>query len=241
MRTAMKKILPITTAALLFTNMACAESIKITTTDSIYDTNTESTIETGDSELQYIIQNERPVSFFVGANIIAAAPFYTEYDFLNDPFGFGWGIDAGIKFRKNKYIYHPGIKFSYQQVNNSGDFDIGYMYDYIDLNVSHNTYFVSFENHIRIAYNEPSIFGGYNVNDFFVFGVGIGKINSEYELANYTTNKIKDKGDIFVLNLGYYSQFDNGLGIVLDTKYYFPNNQTVSAIMTIELGLRYAF
>ncbi len=235
----MKKIISFFTTVLLCTELAYGESVRISKYQPTNQDN-DTAIETGDSELRLIKQDEKEVSFFVGANLIGGAPFYTDYDFLNEPFGFGWGIDGGVKFRKNKYIYHPGIKISYQQLSNSGEYDVGYYYDFVNLDVSHSLFSVAFENHIRIAHNEPSIFGGHNVNDFLVFDLGIGKINSEYELSDYSTS-LEDEGKLYMLGLGYYSQFDNGLGITFDTKYYFPDNETVSIIITMELGLRYTF
>lgn len=235
----MKKMLSFVLVFLLLIGLAHGESVKISTYQP-KEKGSGNALETGDSELRFIKQNEKEVNFFIGGNVIAGLPLYTDYNFLNDPFGFGWGVDAGVKFRKNKYIYHPGIKVSYQKINNKGEYDVGYSYDFIDLDVSHSLLSVAFENHIRFSHNIPSIFGGYNVNEFLVLDFGIGNINSEYELSNQGT-KANDDGKLYMLGLGTYSQFDNGFGITFDTKYYFSENETASFIMTMELGLRYTF
>ena len=110
----------------------------------------------------------------------------------------------------------------------------------VDLDITHTLYGAVFDNYFRIAHNQPSIFGGYNVNDFFILGIGYGKINTKYEVSDYNY-AYEDKGNTWILDLGYLSQFDNGLGITLDTKYYFPDNETVDAIFSFEMGFRYTF
>ena len=69
-------------------------------------------------------------------------------------------------------------------------------------------------------------------------GLGLGKIDSIYEISDTT---LTDKANTFVLTLGYMSQFDSGFGITLDTKYYFPDNESVDYIISLELGLRFSF
>lgn len=238
----MKKIILSFCLVLASLSTAMAESVRITRTSN--NDSISNDIEVGDSETRHIERENKDLSFFIGGNISGILPLYSyDYDDIyidNDIYGYGWGIDAGIKFRKDKYVYHPVLKLFFQKFYNSGTLEYDTYYDtyYFDMDVTHTIYGVIFDNYFRIAHNEPSIFGGNNVNDFFTLGLGLGKINSKYEITN---TDFKDDGNTFVLTMGYLSQFDSGLGITLDTKYYFPNNESVSFIMSLELGLRYSF
>ena len=234
-------------------NTAMAESVKIARTQNTTQEHTNG-IETGDSETRHIERSNKDFSFFIGGNISGALPLYSYdlddiypyvYDDVSidtDAVGYGWGIDAGIKFRKDKYDYHPVLKAFLQKFYNSGTIECeNWWPSYearFDTDVTHTIYGAIFDNYFRIAHNQPSILNGSNVNDFFTVGLGFGNIESKYE--NEDTN-IKDEDDIFILTLGYLSQFDNGLGITLDTKYYFPHNESVDFILSFELGLKYFF
>lgn len=223
---------------------ALAESIRINPKTASKEV--EPGIEVGDSEARRIQQQNESLYFFVGGNLKGVLPLYWyDYDnyLENSVFAYGFGIETGIKFRKDKYIYHPGIKLVYEKIYNSGTFEYSNSYYYTDetnMDITHTIYGAMFDNYFRIAHNQPSIFGGRNVNDFFVLGLGYGKISTEYKAAK-SQYSFKDKGNTWVLDLGLLSQFDNGLGIIFDTKYYFPDIKTVDVMFSFELGLRYSF
>lgn len=240
----MKKIILciITMTSLL--GSAFAESVKIAPAATTKQA--DNGIEVGDSEAHRIQKQNENLYFFIGGNMKGVLPLYW-YDYDNDlennTFAYGFGLETGVKFRKDKYIYHPGLRLVYEKIYNSGTFEHSYSYyntDTTNMDITHTIYGAMFDNYFRIAHNQPSIIGGYNVNDFFVLSLGYGKINVEYDAAK-SQYSFEDKGNTWILDLGYLSQFDNGLGITFDAKYYFPDIKTVDVIFSFELGLRYSF
>ena len=232
----MKKCSLCVVCSVFLFNAAIADSIKINPKTT--NTQTDSSIEVGDSEQKHIQKQNKDYNFFIGASINGNFPLYSDYDLYNDVFGYGWGIDAGVRFRKDKYIYHPGIKFVFEKLYNAGEYDYTY-YDpwyntyTFNLDIAHTIYGAIFDNYIKFT-------NWQNGNSFFTVGIGYGKINSKYKISDFNTD-VEDKGNTVILTLGTLSQFDNGLGITFDTKYFIPDNETVDFILTLELGLRYSF
>ena len=157
----------------------------------------------------------------------------------NNP-NFVYGINTGIRFLNDSYIYHPGVQMFYNQIIGTTNLNVANAYygsDDYSQDASHNLFGGEFDNYIRVVNNEKSLFSD-KWNGFVVFGFDIGKIKSKYEFMGYD---IKDDGNFYGAKIEYLAENNSGFGFTIGMKLLKTTTEALPTILISNFGLRQTF
>ena len=182
---------------------------------------------------------------FIGANIGMATnshhhdiaeKYGVPYSTLKSSLGFAFGANIGIRFLDESYIYHPGVQFTYERINDPATLNVATGYGSVDFDVDtkHNLMGGTFDNYIRVIHDEDGLFN----NGFIVLGFDLGHIKSKYEILGYN---LDDDGTFYGAKIEYLGEIKNGLGFIIGAKLLKTTTEALSTIFTSNFELRYTF
>ena len=161
------------------------------------------------------------------------------YGTIDSDFNKGWGINTGVRFREDKYFYHPGVSCFYSKLKENINFN--HSYGSVPGKTDRDMYGISFDNYIHITYDKPtSIDTKYKT--FVVLGLKAGTIKSTYNMDGLLDGThLKDNGELYGASLAYLNESDGGLGLVFDFAYLYSTEKATKSIIQAKVGLRYTF